>query len=207
MVEMLLEKGAKVNEKMGYLGETALHKAYRYGRIDHDTQILRLLLKYGADGNILDNRGITPLTDPRIISSFKKLIIQELVLRNFEGQVICSENLEYLRAHRELQTLFDDCSEELQEMKSAEFYSGYSLYDILKMERQPSKLIPLIRNEDLVVALNLSWNRKMFDHYGDRLDDIVKEALRKRDIFLTKEEKRHSVLEDDFPELIIPRVA
>ncbi|MDD9900688.1 MAG: ankyrin repeat domain-containing protein [Alphaproteobacteria bacterium] len=56
-VQALLEKNARVNTADAYYGDTALICAAIYGRQD----IARILLEHGADPEIRNHRGMTPL--------------------------------------------------------------------------------------------------------------------------------------------------
>ena len=53
---MLLDRGARINDRDNYLGITPLHTAAR----GWDIQAVRLLLGYGADVNVRNKDGQTP---------------------------------------------------------------------------------------------------------------------------------------------------
>jgi ankyrin repeat protein len=53
---MLLERGALIDAPGGYIGQTALHRAVAW----HKIQVARLLLEHGADLNARDECGRTP---------------------------------------------------------------------------------------------------------------------------------------------------
>ncbi|MFC1763445.1 ankyrin repeat domain-containing protein [Planctomycetota bacterium] len=57
VVELLLDKGAKINEKENESGLTALHHAARIGK----RNVAELLIAKGADINVKDKQGRTPL--------------------------------------------------------------------------------------------------------------------------------------------------
>lgn len=54
---LLLDRGADVNRRVDYSGDTALHMASRWGLID----IIQILLEHGADITVSNNEGWTPL--------------------------------------------------------------------------------------------------------------------------------------------------
>ncbi|KAA0718883.1 KN motif and ankyrin repeat domain-containing protein 4 [Triplophysa tibetana] len=56
VIQQLIELG-DVNNRVGQVGQTALHLAVRHGRIP----VVRLLLAHGADPNARDHAGTTPL--------------------------------------------------------------------------------------------------------------------------------------------------
>ena len=57
VVSLLLERGAKINEKCNYYSQvTALHEAARFGCVD----MIELLIQWGADCNAQNNEGKTP---------------------------------------------------------------------------------------------------------------------------------------------------
>lgn len=91
IVCMLLAFGADVNAKNRY-HESVLHKAVHQG----DREIVKKLIKDGADKNAQDNNGYTPLMqlaeiqDDRDLSMIKLLIEEgvDVRLENFKGQTV-----------------------------------------------------------------------------------------------------------------------
>lgn len=208
MVEVLLKNGANVNQ-IGKYGETALHTA----TLDciyitpEDKEILLLLIKYGADVNISDFDGRTPLKDAS--KGYEEIMVKELARLTFENQLICLKNLKHLRRNMELGKVFNDCLYELCKMKDLKFYHDISLYDILKMQKQRKKLTFLTRNKDVCAAyVKLSeYYETFFGHYF-HLGDIFNEALKRKNILESEEEKLKSVFKDyKLPELVIRKVA
>lgn len=203
-VKLLLKSGAKVNEKI-IKGMTVSHYACK--RPFEKSKVVSLLLEYGADLNILDNSGNTPLTVAHL--SIEWTLVSELAKLRVENQPICSKNLEYLRQEEDLRETFDDCWEELIVMKSQKFYCGYSLYDVLKMKKKRKKLIYLTKNEDFVVGFDSYRANVPLKNYGHDLDNIFDEALRNGKILLSEEDKLRSVFKDfeyNLPDVVIQRI-
>lgn len=220
VVEMLLKNGADINVKAPY--GVAMMSAFqlvsrnflKYQQSKHHFDdfseyvwISTPLLKYGADIDVLDHLSGFHITNSvHEIQDLKKVVIRTLVELKFEGLKISEKNLEYIQGHDDLQKTFDDCSEELNKMKSIKFYGGLSIYDVFKVTRQPKKLISLTKNEDLVEAFRSSWNSEIFKFYS-YFKHAFEDALKKRDILLSDEKKLHSIFKDVLPELVINRIA
>jgi TPR repeat protein len=71
MIELLLASGANVNERSTITGDSPLHLAAMYNK---DPEVIRTLLKHGADRNQTNNAGKTPMQsteDPTTIKLLK----------------------------------------------------------------------------------------------------------------------------------------
>lgn len=75
------------------------------------------------------------------------------------------------------------------------------------MREQYKKLTYLTKNEDLVDGFKRARKSEPFKHYGKDLDDIFGNALKKRDILESEEEKLKSVLKDHLPDLVTRKIA
>lgn len=202
MVKFLLKNGAEVNET-SLDGRTALHVACQTKQL----RIVKMLLKHGADVNVLDDDGNTPL-DTSFSPECAKEVVKEISRLIVENRPVCSENLSQLKSRQfEIRQCFENCTNELNRMMIHEFHSGLSLYDILRMRKQREKLTLLTKNEDLVEAFRSCWKREWFENYGDDLDDIFNEALERRDLLVTEEEKLYSVFKDYLPVLVTRKLA
>lgn len=206
IVEMLLKRGASVNAKSLTDGKTALHAVlFHPDFTDTEKRMIRMLLKYGADVNIPDHKSLIPLKDlPKHKVQF---VIRELAKSRFGGQLVCRKNLDHLEKYGYLKKLFDECLIELQKMKSFELYKNLSLYDILKMKKQPRKLILLTKDEDFVTVFRLCWNPDSYSNYGFDLNDIFEKALKKRDALLQEEQKIASIFKDILSESVITEIS
>lgn len=201
IVKLLLKKGADVNGKTLH-GETVLHIASS----SYKPQIVYILLEHGANVNALNDNGKSPLTYA-YPTEIQEILVKELAKLRFEGQPICNENLECLRKHKDLQKTFDNCLDELRRMKDYQIYNGYSLYDILKMHKQPRKLILLTKNVDFVVAFKSPRYTKRFCYYDSDLDYIFEDALKRTYILQSEEKKLHTIFKNTLPELVTRKIA
>ena len=90
LVEILIEKGADINQTNNY-GSTCLHEAARKGKVD----IVELLINHGADINIEDKDGYTPLLLALLESSFfvKERFLHPLIYQYLdsiqETRILC----------------------------------------------------------------------------------------------------------------------
>lgn len=197
IVKVLLRHGADVNALTGDRELTALH-VLDEDDLDHET--LRLILDHGADLNLKDCLGQTPLIWLQKPET-EETLVKELAMSKF----VCEENMNYLRQRTDLQEIFDDCLEELRRMKEHRFYNHFSLYDVLDMRSRRKKLTLLTENKDFVEAFRVLWNRESFKLYANDLDDIVEEAVRRRDVLLMEEKKLRPVF-DGLPQLVLRKI-
>lgn len=206
MIKLLVKKGVQINERL-YEGDTALHRAC----YNSDASTIRILFKYGADPNILDDFGNVPLFYEMVADHMfrgkDEAMAEELAKMKVENQFICRENLQYLKENEYSQKIFVECLEELQKMKDSIFYSGFSLYDTFKSSKKCKKLIFMTKNKNFVAAFKSCRNQESLKHYGEDLDNIFKNALEKRDTLLAEEGHLCTVLKDCFPELVLRKLA
>lgn len=176
-VKLLLKKGAKINEK-GWMDQTELFRA-------QSRMVIHILLENGADVNVVDEFGDSPL---KVIphTDRKHMIIKELAKLKFDNQKIHPKILEHLAENSNLKFFFDCCLEELLSMKDFEFFEGLSLSDILMLKNQPKKLALIAKNEDFISTFDFS---KYFITYGRDLCRILKKAEDIRDAVEIEEEK------------------
>lgn len=201
MIKLLLNKGALVNER-NLEGKTALHKACE----NRKPEIVQILLERGANINICDDNGDTPLKYANDYE-VEKILAKEIErwLTDGEDIKISSENTELLRQNDRLLHRCKNCYLELEKMKDHKFYNGISMYDVLRAH--PKKLTALTKNKDFVAAFESSWNRKLFEFYGEDLDDIFMEAVERRDVLQIEEEKLTSVFKNYLPDLVIRKIS
>lgn len=209
MIKLLVEKGVEINEKFDG-GKTPLHRACEIV-YNADPKQVHVLCKYGADPNILDDKGNTPamciwdLLYPEVI---EEAIFEELALLKFENKYVCRENLKILREEDGPIGIWNDCLEELKIMKDHKFYNGFSLYDVIQMSKyRRKKLILCTKNKNFVAAFESGWERENFKRYGKYLKGIFTDALEIRDILQVDEKEFFSVFKNYLPELITRKLA
>lgn len=213
MTKLLVKNGAKsqINERLIY-GKTALHRVCEIQTSAYPSN-LHLLIKYGADPNILDDDGNTPLMliFPKFsVVGCKKLeeaMIEELAIMKFKNNFICQENLEYIMKEARLKKKFNECLAELKKMKDYKFYNQITLYDFIKSRNNVKKLISLISNEKFVTEFQSSWNRKSYKHYGKLVDNIFEDIKEAKEILLNEEKHLWLIFKDYLPELVISNLA
>lgn len=206
MVQLLLKKGALVNEK-SFRGMTALHIATKYDL----PRIMSILLKQGADTNILDDNGNTPVTCATFnVYHLKSCLVKELALRKFEGQLVCDQNMDWLKSGANCRyrspTFFRRCLKELGIMKKTSVYKNYSLYDILKMRTNLNKLFFLVKNEKFYRAFKIASKVKISAKIYDvkNIFDVVLQAIEK---LKPEEDKLESIFKNHLPSVPIRKIA
>lgn len=200
MIKLLLKRGAQINQRLNE-GQTALHRACVKDEIDY----IYLLCKYGADVNILDDRGKTPCMYLTGSTENKEVMVEEFAKLRFENHYLCGENLKFIQEDERLQKIFKNCLEELEKMKNLKFYNGYSMYDIFKMRQQTRKLPFLMKNDDFVEAYKSNWNSELFKHYGYYMNNTFQVSLEKKNILVNEEKKLFMIFKDYLPELVISK--
>lgn len=204
MMRFLIDKGLEINEKFPHSkGKTALHNACEDERYHGH---IPLLIKFGADPNILDDNGDTPLTCAYEFLENQEVLVEELAFMHFEGLPICSINLNYIKNSRYLREMFKACSEELQKMKNYKFFETISLADFI-MRKNRKKFTFLSRNQKFVDAFISGWNREQFPHYTKKLHEIFGDNIERRDISLKNEKKLKYILKNRLPYLVIRELA
>lgn len=203
IIELLLKQGALVNET-DVEGKTALFKACE----DNKPKIIQMLLESGADANICDFKGDTALkyaNNPEI----KRILAKEMGNWPLIGKVICPKIIEFLRlnCNNDFLKSCRKCYQELKRMKKHKFYNDFSLYDVFQAHKQRKKLTTLTKNKDFVMAFESGWNRELFESYGSDLDGIFREAVERRDVLLTEQEKLTSIFKDYLPDLVIRKIS
>lgn len=212
LVEVLLKKGADPNEPPheDFSGPALFSTLFRiWTPVPENKKILRLLLKYGADvstpGFDYSLNLKIPLKDAS--EDYIEFMVRELAKLKFGDELVYPKNLKHIQEYGNLERLFQNCLMELQRMKSTEFYNGFSVYDIYKMENKPKKLIFLTRNEDFIDGLKSCLKSESFQNYSCDLNDILTEATKKRDVLLNEEKKLFLILKDFLPALVIHKIA
>lgn len=216
IVELLLKSGAKISQISPSNGVTALHivctRDRSYSILEKEeicTQCLRIMLKYGADLNVLDHRGATPLQGNLEVNGsikIRKKLIKELAKLKFENRYICQENLKCLQQNEKDLKYFKNCLNELQKMKDTHVQNGLTLYDILTMENRFNKLISLAKNRNLVESYEIFKIRCLFPYFIEDLDYIVEKPLKIRSILQLEEKKLYPIFKDYLPELVIEKI-
>lgn len=185
ITELLLKHGALVNEPASN-GKTLLY----YTRSD---KIIRALLKYGADVNIEDKNGLTPITSSRrshrhSSSYYRKeqIFAEHLAKLTDSGEYVNPKNLKYLQYD------YESCLKKLEELKEKKFCNKISLYDIIKMEKQPKKLMLLAKCKDFLSSFHsLSWYPFGLTSFQNDLYNILGIAESNKNILLEQIKKIH----------------
>lgn len=208
VTKLLLERGAgeKINEQPALLKICMKDSMKDDFCFKDEAEIIELLLENGAELSISNERGITPL---KIASTKKKgIIIKKIAMLRFENQLICLENVKYLQERSELNEKFEECLSELQWMKDYEVYNGYSLLNIIQMRKQHKKLTLLTKNQDFIAAFELFRNKNPLEYYDIDLDNIVENALQRRDAVMSDETKLKPISKKyNLPQLVIEKIA
>lgn len=197
MVKLFLDKGAQINQKV-FNGMTALHIASRFNLLE----IVEMLMERGADMNVFDDNGKTPLTGTSFNNTLY-FMVKKFAKLKFENQFICEENLEFLEWHH-----FDHflpCQIELQRMKSYNLYNDFTVYDLYNHKNWKT-LIAITRREDFLKKLKDSMKLKLFDHYDFDLQNIYKEAVRRRNLIESEATKINLVFKDYLPVIVIRKI-
>ena len=104
LVRLLVEHGADVTARSGYVGWTPLHLASYIG---HDVQLARFLVEHGADVTAQDNDGSTPLFKASLNDNvdLMRFLVEhgaEVIAQNKYGSTPLHEASESTRSNLEL---------------------------------------------------------------------------------------------------------
>ena len=167
-LHFLLKRGARVNEATP-MGKTALHAACENGQ----TNMIALLLKFGADLNACNQDGKTPfellLYNPSITPP-ARVVIREAVKREILGQFLCERYKQMVQSLETYWRFEQKCLQEIKRMQSEKIDaedSAISFFYILTMDDE--KLAALARNETIVTAFESSGYVASFGIYADEL--------------------------------------
>ncbi|AYP74293.1 ankyrin repeat protein [Fowlpox virus] len=220
IVKLLIGKGADINIA-DINGCTALHNAAKYGSlksidlfisygVDVDVKdnigntplfyalpypdAVKMLLEKGANPNIVNSRGLTPLSRAMEISDLStKHIVSHIVLlehRNIFNNKILTANTNLIEKNILLTEIKISCEKELERMKSIRINNKHSLIVFITIDNI-SFLSKLVKNT--VVD---SIEAKSFQIYGSLLNKSINAAIRLRNKFETAIYVVSSELED-----------
>ncbi|XP_058793160.1 serine/threonine-protein phosphatase 6 regulatory ankyrin repeat subunit B-like [Phymastichus coffea] len=197
MVEFLLEAGAKIDALSNY--GTALHAACNKQHLGN----IQLLLRYGANVNLLDNSNRTPFTVltsstclEQITKQYRSFIRYFVLLRD-KKQVVSDQDMNYVHCHSEMQTYFDDCKTELDTIKNTVLLPGFSYYSIFEMNRR--ELAFQTRSRHFVKKYTNNLTRKLFPKYYDEIRFEFELAAKLR--------RKLNVIEKLLYKLLLPRLS
>lgn len=108
MINLLVQRRAYIDQS-SYTGASALHRACEL----YNEKAIRSLLENGADVNMVDENGRTPLEMmlPRYRSKFEavKPVIEKIARLELEKQPIYEKNLDIMDGIPMMQDYFDKC--------------------------------------------------------------------------------------------------
>lgn len=200
IVDLLIRSGADVDDK-NHLQWTALHEAC----LQHDEQLIRLLIQRGAEISPVDKRGRTPfsLLNPDEVDYDGCLVsmVEKFSLLSFENLPISGSDANFIQDKPMAPEHFEKCIAELGRLSSTEFVHGHSFYSVLKMSIGMKKLAKYATNEELV--LKFEENLRQITYYTNDLLNIWEQAIRTREKSEAVTSTLHSILDDFLPDKII----
>lgn len=193
LLDILLEFGADVNLSLGK--KSALHLAcLELGR----EYVIRRLLKYNADVNAVDERGLTPL-DYAIHTwyvdnyrHYQEVLVSHISRMKEDNKYLHERNLMILVSDHNVRKIYKKCDKEIRELKNLQICSSVKLsfYDILTKDLD--KLGAILKNEDVIKSLRECPHKENLSIYALDLEDRIREGKLKRRLveivgsFLTK---------------------
>lgn len=203
-VKLLISSGADVNDTNHY-GFTALHAACNNNR----EKIIDLLVRSGADATVVNEEGSTPFS---LLNADKKDYFECIKLVSslkFEGFTIPKKDIDSFLEKPSVGKFFTSLMDELDKMASNKFYPPYSLYSVLKMSTDITKLATLTKNKEFVEKFQES-SSYIYYVTGCHMVDARKnfnQAIKIRDEFETVHSRLYSIFKDSLPDLVLRKLA
>lgn len=207
MVEMLLKKGARVNDRFEY-NQTLLHivchsenelknhlmlsnindheNLYISSNVKAKSKLALILLKHGANYDAIDEWRNTPLAYMHTDSV--KCLVKEFAAFKFESESDSIEAEDSTHSS-DFKRKWVQCFHELQRMKDINVYNDITLYEIFSMRKQIKRLTLLTKNAEFLQKFEWTTNNEVLNYYDDYLKDIVRNAINKREILESEEKK------------------
>lgn len=154
---------------------------------------LNILLEYGADVDVEDKKGRTPISiinkrhGPRYLQNIlirhialmnrnkdklknKKRKLNSEDLENEKNRLrIHEKNMKFIRSHRNLSKYYEDCEDELTKMEEIKLGDSFTYYDILNWPKNREELMAMLKKaggEVLKKFKEVEWET-MFPCYKD----------------------------------------
>ncbi|QRM15422.1 ankyrin repeat protein [Mudlarkpox virus] len=175
MISLLLNIGFDVNGKY-YNSSSLLHLAVIFGK----PETVKLLLEYGANPNITDKYGTTPLESALMIfhisnkyrREFSRLMTIDLVFRLYasphDNDYSFDKNMYIIQSNSFLRKIKDLCLEEIENMKLIKINSTYSLHSLLI-----NKNIITVLDDNPSFKQIIRNNLCNFHIYRDRIEEFI----------------------------------
>lgn len=201
IIDILVANGADVNARDKNFGWTALHYLCNGNKLG----AIKLALKKGADVNVEDEDGKTPVLLLDLNDSSYPECMITMIRALAKSTTISKTNMDYVQSHTVEQKLFQKYSKGISLLKSLVFYAPHSYYSVLGMRNNLKKLAKLTMNDDFVAAFKN--NLTSFTLYRDDLRVIFKDAVRVRDELLRIRCFLKTGFGDFLPDVVLDNVA
>ncbi|XP_058798987.1 ankyrin repeat and KH domain-containing protein mask-like [Phymastichus coffea] len=206
IAEYLIRAGAKVNFPTSlsiYDGGYAIHGACEKGLVEN----IRLLLRYGADVNLVDSRRRTAFSIISFIEDLTEthqLFIKHFALLTLKGTTVNKRDLQLVMSSSKMHEYYNQCLNELEKMEKANIIRGISFFSIFSMSED--ELSFMIRS---TIFMNNYINRLTkleFLNYYDDMVFLLENAEKRRCQLSDIEELLYEVLLPCLPNLALERV-
>ncbi|UWX11127.1 CRPV-018 [Crowpox virus] len=192
LIELFLSYGVNVDIK-DKIGNTPLFYALHY------PYVVKALLEKGANPNIVNIRGITPLLRTINISDLStQHIISYMLLKyrdNFNSE-ISTIDANLINNNVSVNEIKISCEKELERMKSIRINDKYSLITFVTTDNV--KLLSKLVKNTIIDSIDITF----FQVYGPLLKRSINTAIELRNKFDTAMSMLNSVLEDTCWEIL-----
>ncbi|XP_058794973.1 ankyrin-1-like isoform X2 [Phymastichus coffea] len=149
-VQYLLDRGANPNV-LDKRGQSPLILAW-------DTKCIKLLLRAGADVQIIDHSGLTVFEKSSKLSEPICLLLGHLAIVEDCGVKIKRKIFNQINYHDDFRQCFDKCRMQIERMKMQEIRTALTLY--MCLVQKPENLIKHVRHRETVISI-LDCARKL----------------------------------------------
>lgn len=200
MLRIFLRDGLDVNSRLNDSGETLLH----YAAYTRNLERVKLLLQYGADFNLLNRQGHTPLyfaLQNQIELSYA--LIQAITRTEAKGGYIHPENLELMK-RKSLKDHYNRCKVEIEEMKLTKIARQVSYFTVLIADED--NLAIYAGNNKIIKVMESTDLKLLFPFYSEDLKIRFEQGVTRNKVLKVSSGVLKKVLDRELPTLIVNEI-
>lgn len=173
LLELLVSSGADINAKTAD-GSTALHRACNRC----SDNLINFLITKGANISAEDDYGRTPfslMNDQKMVNYEQsiKIMVKEFSKLKFKSLPVHEKDMELVSKNAKAYEHFENCTKELEQMSSTEFFAPYSYFSVISLP--VNELANLTIKEEFVSKFEADSSK--FAYYQNDLQKRLDKAI------------------------------